>query len=418
MFFSEHQPHKVFCIFIITVLCMVGKSQWSNAQTVVGGTVSDQSAILDVQSSSKGVLFPRLSTSQRDSIGLPAVGLMLYNTTTMCLEINLGNANAPNWTSIKCQGSVSSLDCANAAQTGTLFSGTAASGVSVQVPYTGGNGGSHAGQTVTSTGVTGLTATLASGSFAAGDDSLSYTITGTPDSVGTASFALSIGGQSCTLELTAETPPTNCWALVGATDTLYFMCQNLASANTSADPFTPSWEINGGYWQWGRKGPDASQWLNTNTTEFAHGPTGPGAGEANDASIAGWNQTGAPNGAWSDNTKTANDPCPAGFRVPTIAQWNAVIANNNGSAVGTDWTDSATNYSTGRSFGTNLMLPAAGSRLSANGTLISRGESGVYWSSTELEGDPAAEFLVLYNGSTFNDAGSNKSGLSVRCAAE
>ncbi len=324
---------------------MVGKSQWSNAQTVVGGTVSDQSAILDVQSSSKGVLFPRLSTSQRDSIGLPAVGLMLYNTTTMCLEINLGNANAPNWTSIKCQGSVSSLDCSNAAQTGTLTAGTAASGVSVQVPYTGGNGGSHAGQTVTSTGVTGLTATLASGSFAAGDDSLSYTITGTPDASGTASFALNIGGQTCSLELTVEAGASAplCWAKVSATDTLFFMCHNLASANTSADPFTPSWEINGGYWQWGRKGPDASQWLNTNTTEFAHGPTGPGAGEANDADIAGWNQTGAPNGAWSDASKTVNDPCPTGYRLPTLAQWTAVIANNSGGDVGTNWTENATN---------------------------------------------------------------------------
>jgi uncharacterized protein (TIGR02145 family) len=192
------------------------------------------------------------------------------------------------------------------------------------------------------------------------------------------------------------------------------MCHNLASANTSADPFTPSWEINGGYWQWGRKGPDASQWLNTNTTEFAHGPTGPGAGEANEAAIAGWNQTGAPNGAWSDAIKTANDPCPAGFRMPTLAQWNAVIANNIGSDVGTDWTPSATNYSTGRSFGTNLMLPAAGDRDWYNGALLGRGFFGSYWSSAEDSSGYAWYLSFPGNAGSFV----RPAGFSVRCAAE
>jgi uncharacterized protein (TIGR02145 family) len=67
------------------------------------------------------------------------------------------------------------------------------------VPYTGGNGGVHNGQTVISTGVTGLTATLTPGTFANGASNLTYTITGTPASIGTASFALNIGGQACTL---------------------------------------------------------------------------------------------------------------------------------------------------------------------------------------------------------------------------
>jgi hypothetical protein len=51
-------------------------------------------------------------------------------------------------------------------------------------------------QSVSSTGVTGLTATLSAGTFAS--CSLTYTISGTPASSGTASFALSIGGKTCT----------------------------------------------------------------------------------------------------------------------------------------------------------------------------------------------------------------------------
>jgi hypothetical protein len=73
--------------------------------------------------------------------------------------------------------------------------------VSSAVPYTGGNGGTHNGQAVSSTGVTGLTATLAAGTFASGSGSLLYTISGTPSGSGTANFALNIGGQSCTLNI-------------------------------------------------------------------------------------------------------------------------------------------------------------------------------------------------------------------------
>jgi hypothetical protein len=76
------------------------------------------------------------------------------------------------------------------------------------IPYTGGNGGAHNGQTVASTGITGLTATLAPGNFASGSGSLTYTITGTPSGTGTASFALNIGGQSCTLNRTVTSGAT------------------------------------------------------------------------------------------------------------------------------------------------------------------------------------------------------------------
>jgi uncharacterized protein (TIGR02145 family) len=279
----------------------------------------------------------------------------------------------------------------------------------------GGNGGPHSGQTVSSTGVSGLTATLAAGNFAIGADSLSYIITGTPGTSGTASFALNIGGQSCTLERCSA--PANCWAKVSATDTLYFMCHNLASANPCADPFSPSWEINGGYWQWGRKGPNATQWLNTNTANFAHGPTGTGAGETNEGNISGWSQTAAPNGSWQDGMKTVNDPCPDGFRVPTKAQWDGVVANNTQSIVGT-WSNNSNNFSTGRFFGPALMLPAAGNRNSADGTLNQRGNFGYYWSSTAsvTAGNARCQFLTSV-GNLMLDS-SRRVGHSVRCAAE
>jgi uncharacterized protein (TIGR02145 family) len=202
-----------------------------------------------------------------------------------------------------------------------------------------------------------------------------------------------------------------------------FDCYNLAAIGktTSDDPFTPSWRLNGGYWQWGRKGPDPSQWYTANTPNFAHGPTGPGAGEANSGVINGWDTSSAPNGAWSETSKTTNDPCPAGFRVPTSVQWGGVSVNNTQSAVGTlstSWLDD-TNYSSARFFGNRLMLPAAGYRDNYyyNGLLVDRGYRGIYWATGDEYGD-MAEYMVFY-GSKYGTGGSyRKMGFSVRCIKE
>src|SRR6188768_2412393 len=46
------------------------------------GTAPDASAMFDITSTSKGVLIPRMSTTERDMIGTPATSLLIYNTTT------------------------------------------------------------------------------------------------------------------------------------------------------------------------------------------------------------------------------------------------------------------------------------------------------------------------------------------------
>ena len=99
-------------------------------------------------------------------------------------------------------GAIATLNCGSATNSGTLSSGVAASGVSSSVPYSGGNGGSYSSQSVPSTGVGGLVATVAAGNFANGNGSVTYTITGTPTSAGTASFTLNLGGSTCTLTRT------------------------------------------------------------------------------------------------------------------------------------------------------------------------------------------------------------------------
>ena len=53
----------------------------SNVGLKSSNAANDASAILDIASTTKGVLFPRMTTTQVNNIGTPADGLVVYNTT-------------------------------------------------------------------------------------------------------------------------------------------------------------------------------------------------------------------------------------------------------------------------------------------------------------------------------------------------
>ncbi|MBX7182344.1 MAG: hypothetical protein K1X82_09545 [Bacteroidia bacterium] len=61
-------------------------------QLGVGTATPNASAVADFTSSNKGVLFPRLTTTQRNAIASPPDGLVIYNTTINCFEFRLGGA--------------------------------------------------------------------------------------------------------------------------------------------------------------------------------------------------------------------------------------------------------------------------------------------------------------------------------------
>ena len=185
---------KLFILLaIFTTFATTAQSVGINAD----GSAANASAILDLKTTTQGFLPPRMTTVQRNAISNPASGLVIFNTTSNALNIYFSGAWYQLSTSLV-PGSITTLNTASPTTYGTLSSGIAASGVSSVVPYTGGNGETHSGQTVFSTGATGLTATLSPGTFAVGNGTLTYNITGTA-SKGEASFALNIGGQTSTL---------------------------------------------------------------------------------------------------------------------------------------------------------------------------------------------------------------------------
>ena len=68
-------------LFIITLLigCV---PIWLSAQVAINttGAAPDSSALLDIQSTVKGLLTPQMTKAQREAITDPATGLLVYQT--------------------------------------------------------------------------------------------------------------------------------------------------------------------------------------------------------------------------------------------------------------------------------------------------------------------------------------------------
>ena len=69
---------------LFTLILLLASSLASHAQVGIG--TSSPNAALDVTSTTQGFLPPRMTTTQRDAISSPAVGLVIFNTTTNCLN--------------------------------------------------------------------------------------------------------------------------------------------------------------------------------------------------------------------------------------------------------------------------------------------------------------------------------------------
>lgn len=399
--------------FLPSLLLLLGLS--TNAQVGIGTTTPNASAALDVTSTTQGFLFPRMTAAQLNAITTPVQGLMVYCTNCGAngeAQIYNGAAwvNLVGGTRILPLGVVSTINCGSATITGTLTSGMAASGVSVSVPYTGGNAGTYGAQSVSSSGVVGLTATLSAGTLANGAGSVSYTITGTPTTSGTASFAITVGGQSCTFTVSVAAAPqypagtVNCAgataAIVNVTNPItgkIWMDRNLGATQVA----TSSTDANsyGGLYQWGRRA-DGHQCRTSPTTATLSSIDQPANGNfiTNNTGNLDWRSPQNAN-LWQ-GVNGVNNPCPSTYRLPTDTELDAERLS---------WSQ---NNSAG-AFASPLKLPMAGFRRSSTGDLVAVGTLGFYASSTVS--NTHSRYLYFNNTNASIDIDFRALGYAVRC---
>lgn len=120
-------------------------------------------------------------------------------------------------------------------------------------------------------------------------------------------------------------------------------------------------------------------------------------------------------GSEATPTKTAYDPCPAGWRVPTFSEWKAIGAGNKD--ITKEWDSLAKLLKITGVDGSTLVLPAAGYRNRNSGASVSQGINGSYWSSSPSVASAGA---VGFNSEAALHTSSNEraNGYSVRCVQE
>ena len=377
---------------IFTFLAAVLLTATTYAQVGIGTTTPDASSALDITSTTKGLLIPRMTNAQRQAISNPAAGLLVFVT-----DLDGGSFmfyDGTEWGALSFTKTIP-----DAPTIGTPVAGDAQATVSFTAPSS--NGGSAiTSYTATSSpgGITGTLSQAGSGSITVSGltngTAYTFTVTAT-NAIGTSTASAPSGS------VTPATIPTS-QVSNGSGGTYTFMSHNLG-ADTSLDPHTPVKGLNGDYYQWGKNAPDADV----------------------DALIGGsWGDQGGStaNGNWTPDARGPQDPCPSGFRVPSKAELATVNSNNTFFTSGT-FTSGATEYGSAIHYGPDastksLTLPAAGDRHSTDGVLGNRGGYGFYWSSSENGSSAYGFYFHSSSVDPANDYYLRTFGFSVRCIAE
>jgi len=269
-------------------------------------------------------------------------------------------------------GTITELNCGSATCDVPLTVGTAVSGATISLPYKGGNGGTYSDQTINSTTVTGLTATLVAGSLANGTGSLTYTVNGTPASIGKANFAFNIGGRNCTLSLIVSTSGAGVtfngytYPTVVLGNGQEWMAENLrTTVYANGDPI-PNVTDQG---QWG--GLTTGAWAQPITPQY----------ESNYGKLYNWY-----------TVADSRNVCPTGWHVPTDVEWTVLTDYLGGesAAGGKMKSTGTTQASTGLWEQPNVgatnesgFAGAPGGKRDASGYFCCVGTNGIWWSSTQ-----------------------------------
>ena len=155
----------------------------------------------------------------------------------------------------------------------------------------------------------------------------------------------------------------------------------------------------GDLYQWGRAA-DGHQLRTSDTTSTLSSSDRPGHGNfiTTNSSPNDWRSPQNDN-LWQ-GVNGVNNPCPAGYRLPTAAEMDAERQS---------W---SSNNAAG-AFASPLKLPVAGLRSSSNGSLLNVGSRGYYWLSTV--GGTNSQLLYFYGANAYMGSIYRAPGYSVRC---
>ena len=168
------------------------------------------------------------------------------------------------------------------------------------------------------------------------------------------------GGSS-----TVQDADGNTYGTVLAQDGRCWLDRNLGTtraATSSTDDASYGW-----YFQWGRDY-DGHQISNSGTTTILSSTDTPGHGSFIRSTANPYDWRSSKNDSLWQGVSGTNNPCPAGFRLPTKDEWVSLVS-----------TEGITNSAT--AFSSTLKLPLAGHRSRADGSLVNQGSHGYYWSS-------------------------------------
>jgi hypothetical protein len=90
--------HKIFTVIILVIIVAYQPSYSQGVAINSDNSVPDPSAMLDVKSTTRGILIPRMTLLQRNAIASPATGLTIYQTDGLPgLYFNSGTPALPVW---------------------------------------------------------------------------------------------------------------------------------------------------------------------------------------------------------------------------------------------------------------------------------------------------------------------------------
>lgn len=392
------------------------------SQVGIGTSNPNSSALLDISSASKGLLLPRVTLSQRNSI-TPTTGLQVYCTDCGAGPGELQIYNGSSWT-----------NAAGSAASGLVFSpptnvvavpGTTQALVSFSAPT------ATLGAPITSYTVTaspgGVTATGTSSPIRVYglSEATAYTFSVVATNSNAASSSSSVSSASITTISSTDTyakcdgtRETDIVELSSSTGKIW-MDRNLG-ANRAAQSITDN-SAYGCLYQWGR-GNDghanmnyttptngiklASSWPNNirsttetpnNTLIYSEEPT-----------YTDWLVTPNPN-LWQ-GVNGINNPCPSGFRLPTMTEIDAELSAYS-------ITDTNVNSAYTNGPGGGFKFVKGGQRYYGDGFGVasSVGVYGWYWTSSVNSDGTSKQLRLSEAFVNITQTGNRNKGYSIRC---